>query len=79
MELERRAENEYIVETHIASIYALLGEEDLTFHWLEKAYEERAPLLFGIKNGLPSWAFENIKTDLRFRDLLDRIGLRDAK
>ena len=78
MELERRTQNEYIVETHIASIYALLGEKDQAFYWLEKAYEERAPVLCAVENGQPSWAFDSLRTDLRFRDLMRRIGLRDA-
>ena len=77
-ELEDRRQNEYIAETHIASIYDLLGNKDQTFYWLEKAFEERAPLLSGLENGLPGWAFDKLRTDLRFKDLTRRIGMKDA-
>ena len=78
MELEGRAQSEYIPETHIAALYALLGERDRAFEWLEKAYKERAPLVLSCGHDTyPGWAFESLRADSRFQDLRrPRVGLR---
>jgi len=76
MELERRTKKEYISAMRIAHIYTHLDEKNKAFDWLEKAYEERSPLLFTLAQYafLP---FDNLRTDARFEDLLHRIGVRD--
>ncbi len=78
VELEGRAQKEYIAATHIAAIYALIGEKDTALEWLEKAYEERAPLILGSDwhHAYPGWAFESLRADSRFQDLMRRMGLR---
>ena len=55
----------------VAEAYASLGEKDKAFLWLERAYEERASLLF-IKT-LPD--LDNLRSDARYADLLRRMGL----
>jgi Tfp pilus assembly protein PilF len=55
-----------------ANIYATLGEKDLAFEYLEKAYAERIPILRGMK---VSRVWDPIRSDARFTDLLRRIGL----
>jgi serine/threonine-protein kinase len=77
-ELEERTQSEYIPATHIAAIYALIGEKDTALEWLEKAYEERAPLVLGSDwlHAYPGWAFESLRADSRFQDLMRRMGLR---
>lgn len=56
----------------IAQIYIALGETDLAFVWLEKAYNERSPNLLGLK----SWSFyDPLRSDPRFADLIRRVGL----
>jgi TolB-like protein/Tfp pilus assembly protein PilF len=62
----------HVLPLDIAMIYARLGENDKAFVWLEKAYDERAGWLIELKVE-PAW--ENIRSDPRFQDLLRRIGL----
>lgn len=57
---------------YAAQIYACIGEKDLAFAWLDKAYEERSPMLVYAKV-IPS--YDNLRGDPRFRTLLHRLGL----
>ena len=54
----------------IAWIHLGLGNNDRTFDWLEKAYEERAPRLVYLK---AERAFDPLRSDPRFVDLLRRL------
>jgi tetratricopeptide (TPR) repeat protein len=56
----------------IALVYAALGEIDLAFAWLEKAYERRAEALCNSKTD-PK--LDRLRGDPRFAALLKRIGL----
>jgi serine/threonine protein kinase/tetratricopeptide (TPR) repeat protein len=56
----------------IASLYARLGEKDQAFEWLEKAYAEHADGLVHLKEEL---AFDSLRSDPRYADLLRRVGL----
>jgi Flp pilus assembly protein TadD len=73
-ELESTAEQEYIAPSRIGVIYAALGEANDAFEWLDKAYDERdANLLFiGIEH-----AYDKIRSDPRFIELLEKIGLAE--
>lgn len=54
----------------IALVYAGLNEKNQAFAWLEKAYEERFnPSI------LSRPAFDVLRSDSRFQDLLHRLGL----
>jgi tetratricopeptide (TPR) repeat protein len=64
--------NKYVPPYLMAYIYAGLGQHDAAFEWLEKAYEERAYVLVGLK-ALP--LFDDLREDARFQDLLRRVGL----
>ncbi|HXQ27317.1 MAG TPA: protein kinase [Candidatus Acidoferrales bacterium] len=55
----------------VAGNYALLGDKDNAFLWLEKAYEQRASELIFLKVDL---AWGNLRSDPRYADLLHRIG-----
>ena len=55
----------------VAEAYASLGEKDKAFLWLERAYEEHASLLF-IKS---EPAFDYLRSDARYAELLRRMGL----
>ena len=55
-------------------IYASIGEKDLAFQWLDKAYEERNPLLAYAKV-MPY--YDNLRSDPRFHALVNRLGLGD--
>jgi TolB-like protein/DNA-binding winged helix-turn-helix (wHTH) protein/Tfp pilus assembly protein PilF len=54
----------------IALIYAGLNEKDQAFAWLEKAYEDRVN-----PSVLLRPAFDSLRSDPRFRDLLHRVGI----
>lgn len=71
-ELLQRAEQEYIQPALIATIYAALGENDSAFEWLEKAFEDKHGFLIYL-NVEP--AFDSLRTDPRFTDLLERMRL----
>ncbi|MCA1604215.1 MAG: hypothetical protein LC775_01735, partial [Acidobacteria bacterium] len=62
--------DEYAVQ--IAELYARLGETDQAFEWLEKAYSHHADGLLRLKEEI---AFDSIRSDPRFGDLLRKIGL----
>ena len=56
----------------IASLYALTGDKDRAFEWLDKAYAERDMGIIGLK---VDPAFKNLHGDPRFAALLRRMGL----
>lgn len=62
----------YVPATHIAVIYAGLGEKEQAFQWLEKAYNERDEGLIYL-NVAPVWG--SLRSDPRFHDLVRRVGL----
>ena len=55
-----------------AGSFALLGNRDKTFAYLEKAYNDRDPDLI---IALRSPAMGNLRSDPRYKDLVRRIGL----
>jgi Tfp pilus assembly protein PilF len=73
--IERRkqlAQRRYVDPAGIAYEYALLGDKDQTFYWLEKAYAEKAEAMQFIKVAKPMDPF---RSDPRYLDLLKRMGL----
>jgi TolB-like protein/DNA-binding winged helix-turn-helix (wHTH) protein/Tfp pilus assembly protein PilF len=60
---------------NIAQIYAVLGENDRTFAWLEKAYQYREGALILLGNRAE---FEAVHQDPRYSNLLRRLGLPGA-
>ncbi len=71
-ELQKLSERTYIDPGYITYIYIALGERDLAFVWLQKAYEEHSPIINGLK---VNWRFDSIRSDPRFADLLRRVGI----
>jgi eukaryotic-like serine/threonine-protein kinase len=69
---EEQAKRVYIDPARIAANYALLGEKDRAFSWLEKAYAQKSGFLPLIKSG-PT--FDSLRSDPRYADLLKRMGL----
>jgi TolB-like protein/DNA-binding winged helix-turn-helix (wHTH) protein len=65
----------HIFATGLASDYALAGENDKAFAWLDKAYEEREGQAITLLKVDPS--FNNLRTDPRFSALLRKIGLSE--
>jgi DNA-binding winged helix-turn-helix (wHTH) protein/TolB-like protein len=62
----------YVSPYTIATIYAGLGDKDQAFRLLEKAFEERDIWLMNLK---VDPVLINLRSDHRFKELLQRIGL----
>jgi len=70
--LKNKSRREYVSPYEIAIQYALMGDRDHTFEWLEKAYAERSGRVEYIKS---EDFFDPFHSDPRYSDLLRRIGL----
>ncbi|MEO7963885.1 MAG: tetratricopeptide repeat protein [Gemmatimonadaceae bacterium] len=66
------APGHYAPPYHTAMAYVGLGETDTAFQWQERAYAERDPHI-GSLNVMP--AFDSLRSDLRFGNLVRRMGL----
>jgi TolB-like protein/DNA-binding winged helix-turn-helix (wHTH) protein/Flp pilus assembly protein TadD len=73
-ETERRARSGYPRPNavDIAADYALLGEKDQAFEWLETAFRDHEGLVIYLKT---DDRLESLRSDARFADLVRRIGL----
>jgi TolB-like protein/DNA-binding winged helix-turn-helix (wHTH) protein/Flp pilus assembly protein TadD len=70
--LRERAGPKYIAADDIAAVYIGLGDTDRAFEWLHQACEERATALVNMK---VEPAFDGLRGDRRFADLLRCVGL----
>lgn len=70
--LAKQAEARFVTAYGVALIHAALGEKDLAFTWLEKAFAERSHWLVWLRLD-PRW--DAIRADARFEQLLSRVGL----
>ncbi|MGA2429663.1 MAG: tetratricopeptide repeat protein [Candidatus Acidiferrum sp.] len=69
-DLKKRSNPSYSQASEIAVVYVALGDTDQAMNWLRKGYEERFNPGVLIRPG-----FDPLRTDPRFQDLVDRIGL----
>jgi serine/threonine-protein kinase len=72
-ELQQLARTRYVSPMLGALVAIGMGEYDEAFGWLEKAYEDGAQMLSELK---VEPAFDPIRADPRFADLLGRVGLQ---
>jgi Tfp pilus assembly protein PilF len=70
--LKNESQREYVAPYEVATYYALMGDRDHTFEWLEKGYAERSGRMEYIKT---EDSFEPFHSDPRYIDLLKRMGL----
>jgi len=70
--LMKKSRTEYVSPYGIAVFYAVMGDLDHTFEYLEKAYREHSGRMEYIKD---EDAFEGLRSDPRYVDLLRRMGL----
>src|ERR1700730_6318050 len=70
-ELKTLSQREYVSPFDFAVVYAGLGERASAFQWLEEAYQQRVFRI--IELTLPM--FDNLRSDVRWQDLVRRIGL----
>ena len=71
-QLEERARETYVSPYHLAYVYTGLGEHDRAMDLLERAYEERAGAVYGIKGG---FLFAPLRGHPRFQALLGKLNL----
>jgi len=69
---ERIAGECYVDPVHMSSLNLTLERRERAFEWLNRAFEERSPLLPVIK-GVPIY-FDKLGSDTRYYSLLQRIG-----
>jgi hypothetical protein len=70
--LKTRANKENIRPYVFAKIYSGLGERDLAFEWLDKAYDEHDIWLFAVYS---DETMNNIRSDPRFDKLLRKMRI----
>jgi tetratricopeptide (TPR) repeat protein len=66
------AKGSYIDPAWTANHYAVLGDKDTAFAWLEKAYAEKSASIRYLK---VDPGFDSLRSDPRYADLLRRMGL----
>ncbi len=71
-ELKERSKKEYVSPALLAAAHGALGEHDIAFDLLDKAYAGRDCYLAGIK---VEPFFDPLRSDPRFAALLKKIGL----
>jgi tetratricopeptide (TPR) repeat protein len=69
-DLKKRSNPDYSNAAEIAMVYASLGDTDQAMNWLERGYEERFNPGVLLRPG-----FDPLRSDPRFRNLVQRIGL----
>jgi len=62
-----------VTASEVAGAYALVGDKDKAFEWLDKAYEEREGQSISLLKCEP--AYKNMRSDPRFAAMLRRMGL----
>jgi eukaryotic-like serine/threonine-protein kinase len=72
VDLKELSNKQYVSAQRIAQAYIGLDDKQRALEWLEKAYEERSlrPDFMRVDP-----AYDNLRSDQRFRDLLRRVGL----
>jgi eukaryotic-like serine/threonine-protein kinase len=70
--MKNDSQKEYVSPFEIARYYALMGDRDHTFEWLEKAFAERSGRMEYIKT---EDSLEPFHSDPRYIDLLKRMGM----
>ena len=71
-QLEQLSQKRYVSPYHMAYVYTGLGEADRAMDFLERAYEERAGSVYGLKG---SFLFTSLHSHPRFKALLSKMNL----
>jgi tetratricopeptide (TPR) repeat protein len=71
-ELKELAKRQYVSAYEVAKIHVALGNSEQAFQLLEKAYAEHS---FHLANLNVCPQFKSVRSDPRFQDLVQRIGL----
>jgi TolB-like protein/Tfp pilus assembly protein PilF/predicted Ser/Thr protein kinase len=73
-QLNVMASQKYVAANYRAFIYAALGKKSEAFEWLERAYDERS-IGLGVGTLKVDPAYDPLRSDPRFHDLLRRMNL----
>ncbi|MEK6299285.1 MAG: protein kinase [Acidobacteriota bacterium] len=71
-EVKALAKQKYASPYPMASVYAALGQKDAAFEWLERVYKDHSYYVVWLNIDR---AFDGLRSDPRFQNLLDRIGI----
>ncbi len=71
-QLDELSQQQYVSPYHMAYVYTGLGEQDRAMDFLERAYQERAGSLYGVKG---SFLFTTLRSHPRFQALLRKMNL----
>jgi hypothetical protein len=71
-ELEEVGRRKYVSQVFVAPIYAGLGDRDLAFACLEKAYDDRCSWLLRCLMADPR--LDSLRSAVRFQNLVRRMG-----
>ena len=74
-ELLSTSHSQYVSPVHLGMICAGLGDNEAALKWLEKAYDGGVATLSGV---MIDPQFQSLRTNPRFRKLLQRMGLAGA-
>jgi len=75
-ELKRRQRAGYVPAAAFVNAYLGLGDKEQAFAWLDRAYKEHSMILQLLK---VHPYFDPLRDDPRFKDLLRRVGLDEAR
>jgi serine/threonine-protein kinase len=71
-DLVNQSQQLHVPPTPVAALYFILGENDLGFQWLEKAYEKYDSWIRLLKTDT---VFDPVREDPRFLEILKKVGL----
>jgi tetratricopeptide (TPR) repeat protein len=75
-ELEDLSKKRYVSPSNVATVHLGLGEKEKAFDWLDKAFEDRDPVLWWITS---DQLYDSVRDEPRFRALVRRVGeLKEA-
>jgi serine/threonine-protein kinase len=66
----------YLDPYGMASVYGGIGDKDRAVEWLERAYRERSPSMWGLKMDvkMDEWWTDALRSDPRFQALLHKMN-----
>lgn len=71
-QLQQASKIRHVDPHYIADIYIALGDKELAFAWLEKAYQDHSPDIIMLK---VDPKYDPVRSDRRFADLMRRIRI----
>jgi adenylate cyclase len=70
-QLQDLSRQRYVSPSNVATVYLGLGEKEKAFDWLDKAFEDRDPVLWWIKS---DQLYNSVRDEPRFQALMQRVS-----